>query len=182
MTAIQDREDRARMTDQTPSATWWLARWKEPIAAALLTLVGLWFAKSSLSLGLSSDVGPGPGLVPFAVSAFFTLLTAGWLVRGLVLRGVPAAAVEAVADRSYRRVAGVVVVMAAYLLALPVLGFVVASFLFETLTIRFLGKRGWLLSIGLALVGSIGLQYVFWHLLQVPLPTARIVFLDKLTF
>jgi putative tricarboxylic transport membrane protein len=182
MTAIDDREDRARMTDQTPDATWWLARWKEPIAAALLTLIGLWFAKTSLGLGLSSPVGPGPGLVPFAVSTAFTLLTAGWLVRGLIGRGVPAAVAEAAAGRSYRRVGAVIVVVAGYLVLLPVLGFVVASFLFETLTIRFFGRRGWRLSIALAVLGSIGLQYVFWHLLQVPLPTARIVFLDQLAF
>ena len=150
--------------------------------ASLVILVfcaALWW----MTLGLRDNplVPIGPGFYPrivIGVTAFFAVL----VVIGDVLarRRVAGAgkAAQAVAERAnYTLVLGSFAVFGAYVLALPGLGFRIATFLYvaaaAALLARPLGPKRWLAILVLALLTAAITYFVFERYLLVLLPRGR---------
>jgi hypothetical protein len=144
-----------------------------------LAILGLCAALWWMTLGLRENplVPIGPGFYPrivIAVTAFFAVL----VVIGDVLagrRGRPAAGPARHAN--YGLVLFSFAAFGAYVLALPGLGFRVATFLYvavaAALLARPLGAKRWVQILVLALVATLVTYFVFERYLLVLLPRGR---------
>jgi putative tricarboxylic transport membrane protein len=122
----------------------------------------------------------GPGFYPRIVLGVTAAFGLGIAIAGFVAhrrRGAPAAAVPAVAPPNYGLVAAAFAIFAAYILAMPWLGFRVSTFLFLLAMPAALERprtaRRWLLVAALALVSTVVVYFVFERYLHVLLPRGR---------
>ncbi len=148
-----------------------------PSAQLVLIAIGLYVAVESISLGLWTKLGPGPGLLPLVLGVALAGLSAVWLIQTVVERrrssgsagrGEP----EETLDRPYViGVVGGLIVLAA---VMELIGFQIsmAIFLFAELTL--LGRQKWWVSAAVALVGSIGVFVLFDRVLAVQLPLSSL--------
>ncbi len=132
--------------------------------------VSISFLASRLTYG--SDVGPGPGFLPF------------WIGIGLGLCGL-ATSLKAARlfhvhrhDRFFlsktRQVVFVFLTLVVTFLLLPVLGLSLGLALFTGFTMRVTGSHGWLWC-GLAtVITAAAIRFVFGYLLDIPLPNGVI--------
>jgi putative tricarboxylic transport membrane protein len=131
---------------------------------AVLTALAVYVAIESLSLGLWSSFGPGPGFFPFALAIALGLLAVAWFVQSL--RARPAETVDV--DRGH----AIVVLLSLVVLAATMnfLGYQLAMFLFLMFQLKWRAGRSWALSLILALAGSVGVYHGFDQGLMVQLP------------
>jgi len=135
-------------------------------------LVGLGFALGGLHYGFGAWKEPGPGLLPVVFGTLLGLLS---LVLFIIsLRGRPEARPFWEAKESWKTVLAVLSFLVGYMLLFKPLGFVLITFLFIFFLLRFIGKKGWLLSVSLALVLSLFCYGLFSLLLGTPLPKGQI--------
>jgi putative tricarboxylic transport membrane protein len=129
----------------------------------------------ALTLGLKDNplVPIGPGFYPRIVLGLTALLAAALVVFDLVKKRVPAARAPA----AYGAVMLHFAVFGVYAIALPWLGFRVATFAYVAATNALLdvphSARGWLRVALLALGTVLATYYVFEHYLLVLLPRGR---------
>ena len=116
--------------------------------------VGVYAAVESLSLGLWTSLGPGPGLFPFAMGCVLVSMSAVWLLQELRR---PSASGEG-ADG--RLVAAVVISLVLLAALLDVLGFQLGMLLFLLYHLRIRGKRSWVVSLVVALVMTPALSMI----------------------
>ncbi|HEY1158664.1 MAG TPA: tripartite tricarboxylate transporter TctB family protein [Arthrobacter sp.] len=138
--------------------------------------VGIYVLVSSSTLGLWTSLGPGAGLFPFAMGAVLVAMSAVWLVQEL---RSPSAKGEGV-DR------GVVISVAVSLVILAsvmdLLGFQLSMFLFLLYHLKIRGRRTWVSSLVIALLGSVGAFYAFNNGLNVALPVSSLAPLNLIGF
>jgi len=129
--------------------------------------VGVYVLASSISLGLWTSLGPGPGLFPFAMALL-------WLLQEL---RNPSGA-RAGIDR------GLVVAVVASLVILAavmdLLGFQLTMFAFLLYHLKLRGRRTWVSSLIIAVAGSFGAFYAFNYGLNVALPVSALPFLNTI--
>jgi putative tricarboxylic transport membrane protein len=164
------------------------ARLPEHGAQAALIALGVGVAVESMSLGLWTRLGPGPGLLPLLLGLMLVGLAAIWAVQSLLATRVATAQDDSAQDDSAhddgaepldpRYIAVVIGSLIALTALLDLIGFQIAMALFLLLHLRWVGRRGWLLSIGLALAGSVGTFVLFDRVLQVPLPLSALPLLS----
>jgi hypothetical protein len=141
----------------------------------------LWWMTLGLKANPLVPIGPGfyPRIVIGVTALFAVLVVVG---DALARRGGAAAGTAAVAERAdaapnYVLVLASFAVFGAYVLALPGLGFRVATFLYVTaaaaLLARPLGPRRWLAILVLALLAMAVTYVVFERYLLVLLPRGR---------
>lgn len=156
------------------------------IALSVATMV------SSFGLGYWVKLGPGPGFFPFWIGAVMTLSAFIWGFQALRKHQIE----RRVSERSANNQAEAapenetpepkrsiwIVVLSLLILAglLEILGYQLAMFAFLILHLKVLGKRRWVSSLIIAAVGSVGIFILFTQVLQVPLPTSSIGFLQGL--
>jgi len=124
------------------------------------------FTVYSLKYDFQTDTGPGPGLLPFWLGCVLGVLAIifiiGSLRKPVLFRFILPA-------KSGRK--NILVIIGSLLLVIclmPVTGFVIASTIF--LWLLLLGGYRWYSSLGIALVVSLFLFWVFGVLLKIPLP------------
>ncbi len=143
---------------------------------AAFAAVGIYVLASSVGLGLWTSLGPGAGLFPFAMGALLVAMSAVWLVQELRR---PSAKGEGV-DR------GVVISVAVSLIVLAsvmdLLGFQLSMFLFLLYHLKIRGRRTWVSSLVIALLGSVGAFYAFNNGLNVALPVSSLAPLNLIGF
>ena len=138
------------------------------LAAAAASLVLFW-----LTLGLERNplVPIGPGFYPRIVLGITAVLGLALLASDLLRKG---RAVPQAARLNYRLVALLFSVFALYVIALPLLGFRVATFLFvlgATFLLEPPRRAGlWVRGFVLAALTTVASYYVFEHYLAVLLP------------
>ena len=128
--------------------------------------VGMYVLANSVSLGLWTSLGPGPGLFPFDMGAVLVAMSALWLVQELRR---PSERVEGV-DRGV--VISVVVSLVVLASLMDLLGFQLSMFLFLLYHLKVRGRRTWVSSLIIALAGSVGAFYAFNYGLNVALPVS----------
>ena len=136
--------------------------------------VGVYVLASSISLGLWTSLGPGPGLFPFAMGAVLAAMALLWLLQEL---RNPSGA-RAGIDR------GLVVAVVASLVILAavmdLLGFQLTMFAFLLYHLKLRGRRTWVSSLIIAVAGSFGAFYAFNYGLNVALPVSALPFLNTI--
>lgn len=135
---------------------------------AAFALVGAYVLASSVGLGLWTSLGPGAGLFPFAMGALLVAMSAVWLVQELRR---PSAKSEGV-DRGV--VISVVVSLLVLASVMDLLGFQLSMFLFLLYHLKIRGRRTWVPSLVIALLGSVGAFYAFNNGLNVALPVSSL--------
>jgi putative tricarboxylic transport membrane protein len=130
------------------------------------TAVGGYVLASSVSLGLWTTLGPGPGLFPFAMGGVLVAMSALWLVQELRR---PSERSEGI-DRGV--VVAVVMSLVVLASAMDLLGFQLSMFLFLLYHLKLRGRRTWVSSLIIALAGSVGAFYAFTYGLNVALPVS----------
>ena len=145
----------------------------EWVSQGVLVLVAAYVAFSSRSLGIWMPEGPGPGFFPLVLALGLAALSAAWFLQ--TLRRQQAAGSDD--ERAPLLSSDAVITLASLVVVAAVmnfLGFQAVMVLFLLFHLRFRGRRRWLTSIAIALVGSIGVFHLFNDLLLVPLPYATV--------
>ncbi len=141
--------------------------------ALLLALAALaWVAGRGLPLGALSR--PGAGFFPWILTVLLAALSLALFVRGLARPAAPFTAPWT--DRPTRRrlllMSGALVF---YVVAVGTLGYLVTTAALFVVMVRWVGGRGWLVSLAVAALGSAGSWYVFGRLLRVNLPAGTLL-------
>ncbi|TCP55247.1 tripartite tricarboxylate transporter TctB family protein [Tamaricihabitans halophyticus] len=136
-------------------------------AAVLAFSLAYLHQASSLSIGTAEQ--PGPALFPLAVGGFLAFAALVTLVEAW--RGISRdETVDLPHGTGLVRVIGLAVSIVAYVLLLPMLGHIVTTVLFCTVSLRLLGGKSWLWAVIGGLTIGIAMNLVFVNALGVPMP------------
>jgi hypothetical protein len=144
----------------------------ERLLALVVVAASGGYLLSALGLPAGSTARPGPGFFPLAIGAFGALVALVWTATAF--RRAPARrAAEPASEHAPAEATGRVLATAAALIAfcllLPWIGYPVASLLFVTLVLRWLGA-GWRMAVLTGVGSAVVSYYLFAVLLSVPLP------------
>jgi putative tricarboxylic transport membrane protein len=133
----------------------------------LFSLVfSLVFLVTSLQYEYSSNLGPGPGLLPLWLSGLMTILSLFYIAESIkypinfrdILPASPA----------LKKIAVILFSLVLFVIIVDYIGFVISSAIFLFLLFR--GEFRWFTCLGLAVGVSILLYWIFIILLNIPLP------------
>jgi hypothetical protein len=137
------------------------------IGGAVVLLLGLAVIYFSSQMEYYSEFGPGPGFLPLWVGICITGFTIVLIFKILRKHEKAGAFLKPRTREGFKLL---LMIIATFLL-LPFLGFSIGFGLFAGITMRVMGRHGWV-ACGLTAVGvAIGIRYVFGHWLSIPLPT-----------
>ncbi len=131
-------------------------------ALALFASAVIW---ESRSLPLGSFRQPGPAYMPVLLALI--LLVFGLLIAGTGGRAAPLASIS---WREWRHAAAILAVSVFATLGMERLGYRLTVFVMLTFLVKFVERKGWGLTIALALAIAFGSFYLFYTALRVPLP------------
>jgi hypothetical protein len=150
---------------------------RDGIAGLIGLAVSLALLPQALGLPKLPIVPVGPGFYPAIVLIFMGLTSAALVLQDVLAHRRPAPAevdAAAVPPRAYGLVAAAFVVVAAYIAALPLIGFRLATALFVAVFQLVLERPGslrdWAMLLGIAVATSVLTYTVFEHYLLVLLP------------
>ncbi len=144
------------------------------ISSLFWFLVGLGFVAGGFRYGFGSWHEPGPGLLPVVFGTVLGVLSLTLSIISLTTGEEPEKKAFWEAKGSWRTVLAVSLSLVGYLALFKLLGFILTTFLFLFFLLKFIGKKGWLISVSLALVLSFFCYAFFSHLLGSPLPKGEI--------
>lgn len=144
-------------------------RWMEALVAGLLFLFGALFLYESYTIGFRWGVeGPQSGFFPFYVSLIICIASVSVLVGAL--RGHMGSDAESFVERGQlKQVLAVLIPAAVYILGIQLIGVYVASAIYISLFMRFMGKYPWVKSVALGVVICVLFFFMFEVWFQVPL-------------
>lgn len=130
------------------------------------------FVIGGLKLGFGHFGAPGPGFLPTLIGGILAGLSLGLFVKSVLVK----AELEGTASfwkekGSWRKVSFTLLSLILYLALLNYLGYMLTTFLFLGYLIKFIGKRGWVLSIFVSILATLVSYNVFSRWLGVPLPS-----------
>jgi putative tricarboxylic transport membrane protein len=140
---------------------------KELIISALWLLLALYLSLAAYKLGLGAAGRPGPGLFPFGAALAIAVIA---LFRLLRARSEKPAATLATTGSEWRKIACVMVGMAAYAFLLEPLGFAVCTFFLMAFYLKIIALQRWQLSVGFAFAVALLAHLFFDLLLNAQLP------------
>jgi len=149
-------------------------------SALVFLAVAAFVMWQSWSLEYYTKLGPGPGFFPFWLGAVLGGLALIWLVQVSLPAGRPKEGAFLPERSGILRILAILVALGAMSGLMDLLGFQLTMFLFLGYLVRVLGRQPLWLTAIVALVGSVGVYYVFGGYLDVQLPAASIALLAKL--
>ena len=142
----------------------------ETVAGGVVTAIGVLMLLESLRFAYFLEGVPGPGFLPRWIAAALVLTGLVLTFQG-VRPGLTVAEIIQWPDAGgWRRVALVLGALAAALILLDKLGFVIVTTVFMAVVIYGLGVRSWRMLATVPVIAAIGLYVVFAVWLSVPLP------------
>lgn len=151
-----------------------LGRTGHPVGAwvvqGVLLLVAAYVTISSRGLGIWTPEGPGPGFFPLVLAVSLALLAIAWFAQ------TPKAVAKPSGDdyRQWRSAGATVASLVALGALLNVIGFQLAMLLLLMFHLRIRGRCGWMTSVAVSVLGSVGAFHLFNDFLLVPLPVSII--------
>lgn len=124
----------------------------------------------------SATFGPGAGFLPFWLGALLALLSILLIVEAFRKPVVPAKKPVFPSGRALLTVGAVIAGLAAYILTLESLGFLLGTGLLTAFLLGVVEREKWYTTILVAVLNSAGLYLVFQVLLGVNLPANRFGF------
>ena len=122
-------------------------------------------------MGIGQWRAPGPGFLPAVFGGIMSGLSIVLLIMTMLTKMAPQEQISFWKEKtSWRKVSFSLLSLILYMVLLNYLGYLLTSYLLMNYLIRFIGKKGWVLSIVVALLIS-GISYlVFQVWLDIPLP------------
>jgi hypothetical protein len=142
---------------------------KDRVFLSLWLLLCVYFAIESWRLGLGRIGAPGPGFLPFWVSAIVGTLTMIELVRGI--KGRFNTEVQPLSrGKRVRNTIYAVTFLFAYPLLIEKIGFFFCTLFFTGSCLRLIGKKKWWAVFAVSIVVSLGSYalFVVWLKIQFP--------------
>ncbi len=134
-------------------------------------IVGLGFVAGGLRMGLGPLNAPGAGFFPVVVGGLFSLLSGALFVKASLEKKRNQERVSFWKEKgSWVRVSYSLLALVFYLAFLNYLGYILTTALFILFLLKIVGKKGWKISIFLAVVLSLGSYALFRMGLGVSLP------------
>lgn len=133
--------------------------------------VGLGFIFGGVRLGIGQWRAPGPGFLPVVCGGIMSGLSVVLLIMTLSAKSIPLGKMYFWKEKtSWRKVSFSLLSLVLYMILLNYLGYLLTSYLLINYLVKFVGKKGWILSIVVALLVSMISYLVFQVWLEVPLP------------
>jgi|LakMenE18May11ns_1017448.scaffolds.fasta_scaffold9729204_2 hypothetical protein len=137
-------------------------------------LLSVGYLHMALDLPMGALDEPGAGLFPILVSAIMAFASLATLWEGMKAPATDAIDIPSGTDRA--RLIKLILLLSAYFVAIPWLGYSVSSFLFCAALIRLLSKSSWVRCAVYAAIMTAVVYGVFIYLLKVPMPTMALEF------
>jgi len=136
-------------------------------AAVMFLAIGAGQLYMALDLPRGTLAEPGPGVFPLLVGALMSAASLACLLPAIIERGP----IEFDLRTSMARPAALVAALAAFLLLLPRVGFILPSLLLQVVTLQVFGMRGVWRRVAVAAVTTAAAVLIFETLLGVQFPT-----------
>ncbi|HSR11325.1 MAG TPA: tripartite tricarboxylate transporter TctB family protein [Thermodesulfobacteriota bacterium] len=143
---------------------------RDLVSSLFCLILGLVFVGGGLKMGIGPMNGPGPGFFPAAIGGVLSSLSAVLFVISARKRKASASERFWKAEKSWVKIFICLVSLVFYLAFLDYLGYIVTTTLFIFSLLRFVGKKGWVPSIVMAVVVSFSTYAIFRMGLGVLLP------------
>jgi putative tricarboxylic transport membrane protein len=137
-------------------------------------LVGLGFTLGGFHYGFGTWHEPGPGLLPVVFGTLLGVLSIALFLTSIKESGKGETKLFWEMKGSWKIVFTVFLSLLLYMVFLKLLGFILITFFFIFFLLRFIGKKGWLISISVAILLSFSCYGLFSLLLGTPLPKGQI--------
>lgn len=148
---------------------------KDTVSAVFLLLMSLFTIGLSLRMSLWGDEGPNEGFFPFILGILLFSFSIALLIISKIKSGENPDASTERGDR--KRLLQYLVAILFYAISLENLGYILTSILFFLAVLKFVEKRGYLISLLLTLAAVSLSFFLFKTLLGVPLPTGIMKYL-----
>jgi putative tricarboxylic transport membrane protein len=152
------------------------------IAGGILLLLGGWIIFTSFSWRYYTSLGPGPGFLPFWIGLLLSGLGVLMFVINIIaLRQCGAKEQGAYSEHLFtvsrlKNVGLTAGPLAGCIILLKWLGFILAISLLSLFLLQIVGKWGWIKSIILSVIVSVGFFWICKSLLYLPLPVGLLGF------
>ncbi|HET7580285.1 MAG TPA: tripartite tricarboxylate transporter TctB family protein [Bacillales bacterium] len=147
-----------------------MLRYADIIGGIVFAVFGAVIILATLSFPAAAANDLGPAFFPRIVGSLLILL--GLLLAVVsFLKKNNRENLNAVFGGKTKKVAGTLIIFVLYLIFLKYIGFLVANFLFMAVLSRFLEEKRWLVIIGVSVVFTGFIYYVFQITLGIPLPS-----------
>ncbi|OGP89705.1 MAG: hypothetical protein A2156_00660 [Deltaproteobacteria bacterium RBG_16_48_10] len=134
-------------------------------------LGGLGFFVGGLRLGVGSLSTPGPGFLPSVFGGILSILSIVLFVLTIQVKSKPQGQVKFwKEEKSWKKVLYSLLSLIFYLIFLNYLGYITTTFLFCFYLFKFIGGKGWWVSLLVAILASLVSYIVFDIGMEVPLP------------
>ncbi|MBS1115750.1 MAG: hypothetical protein H6Q87_134 [candidate division NC10 bacterium] len=145
---------------------------RRPYQITSIVLLGLsaFLAREALRLRYYTPLGPGPGFFPLWLAVLLAVLAAAMFWRATFRTPEPMPDGFFADRRGYLRIGAVLGALALVIALLDSLGFCLVMLGFYTFLLLVLGRQHPVVTVVVALAGSVGVYYVFVHWLAVSLP------------
>jgi putative tricarboxylic transport membrane protein len=131
----------------------------------------------SFRMGVGTLGNPGMGFMACSASGIMVFLSLILLMQSFIKKkGSEEESVRPFAGLMLGRVVGFVIAVFLYIIALPSLGYLIATFLLMGCLLMIVGKRNWWLLILFSALSSLVSYYVFAKLFQCPFPAGILSF------
>ena len=143
----------------------------DTFSSLVCLLIGLGFAAGGVAMGLGPLNAPGAGFFPAVIGGLFSLLSGALFLKAF-LKESPDREKKSFwrEERSWVRVSLSLCALLFYLFSLNYLGYILTTTLFILFLLKFVGKKGWRISIFMAVVVSLASYALFRIGLGVLLP------------
>jgi putative tricarboxylic transport membrane protein len=145
---------------------------KEQISSIFLLLFSVFICFFSYKLSIGSINSPGAGFFPFYLGIILGLLSIRNFTKA-VAQGMTA--IETIktldTDINWKNIIFTVVVLFSYPVMLNIFGFLVSTFLFTSLFLRFINPQRWLVVLGMGGAVAIIFYFVFQYWLKIQFPS-----------
>jgi hypothetical protein len=129
------------------------------VVAVLFIGIAVFTVSYSLHLKMYTPEGPGAGLFPLLIGAAMFITAVSWLVQ--LFRESAAEPPFTLSWGAAARVGAQVLALALFAVMFHWAGFIASAFVLIVLTAMISGERSWLALLVAALLGSVGIQYLF---------------------
>jgi len=140
----------------------------EVLFSCLILACGIVALTGSVQLGVGSLSQPGTGLFPFFAGLMIIIAASMAIVNSIT--GKASESEFILKKNGFGTLAGIIVVFAGWILAMPALGYVVVTFTAVLALAKLLSLEGWLKPLGLSAATSLATYILFDRLLYLDLP------------